>query len=205
MDAKMDIHEQIKATTPEPHYMYLADDIVRDYAQHGRQRLYEDKHNSCDVIVYQTQKQVDDASKDIETHTLNLQRIAAATDASRLDEKDPDYKPLTKKQQKENDAAYATSIDALSEAKELFGFYTPLLDKYKWFQYMENWQESHMRALKFRYWNDRNLDYLQRGVTWVTQENQRMRRYFMTDKEKADDIDRDARRKHRVLNDMSAW
>ena len=205
MDTKMDISEQIKATTPEPHYMYLADDIMRDYAQHGRTRLYEDKHNSCDVQVYRTQQLVDAASKNIETHTLNLQRIAAATDASRLDEKDPDYKPLTKKEQKENDTAYAASIDALSEAKEMFDFYSPLLDKYKWFQHMENWQESHMRTLKYKYWNTRDEDYLRRGVTWVSQQNQRGRHYFMTDKEQADDIERDTRSKHRLLNDMSAW
>jgi hypothetical protein len=201
------LSETIQSITPEPHYMYLARDIQRDCESKMRLRYYEDTgRTSWDSTVAETQglvtkcrEEIARCENDLSSQKAKLQRIKTEVRAGSLDLR------TGKKQVAEMEAMSAASMSSICEWKQSMFDAEENLPRFQWLQFVESWQNNHMLSLKFNYSQGRDLDYLERGVTWVVQEAAKMRKRVMREEEVLEQEHNDAQFKKRSLADNTSW
>jgi hypothetical protein len=201
------ISDTIKSIAPEPQYMYLAKDIQRDCESKMRLRYYEDTgRTSWDSTVAQTlglvakcREEIAKCENDLSSQKAKLQRIKTEVRAGSLDVR------TGKKQMAEMEAMSAASMSSICEWKQSMFDAEENLPRFQWLQFVEGWQNNQMLSLKFNYSQSKDIDHLERGVTWVVQEAAKMRKRVMREEEVLQQEHRDAQFKKRLLADNSSW
>ena len=201
------ISETIKSITPEPQYMYLAKDIQRDCESKMRLRYYEDTgRTSWDSTVAQTlglvakcREEIAKCENDLTSQKAKLQRIRTEVKAGSLDVR------TGKKQVAEMEAMSAASMSSICEWKQSMFDAEENLPRFQWLQFVEGWQNNQMLSLKFNYSQNKDIEHLERGVTWVVQEAAKMRKRVLREEEVLQQEHSDAQFKKRLLADNSSW
>ena len=201
------ISDTIKSITPEPQYMYLAKDIQRDCESKMRLRYYEDTaRTSWDSTVAQTlglvakcREEIAKCENDLSSQKAKLQRIKTEVKAGSLDVR------TGKKQVAEMEAMSAASMSSICEWKQSMFDAEENLPRFQWLQFVEGWQNNQMLSLKFNYSQSKDIDHLERGVTWVVQEAAKMRKRVLREEEVLQQEHSDAQFKKRLLADNSSW
>jgi hypothetical protein len=201
------LSDTIKSITPEPQYMYLARDIQRDCESKMRLRYYEDTgRTSWDSTVAETlglvakcREEIAKCENDLSSQKTNLQRIKTQVKAGSLDLR------TGKKQIAEMEAMSAASMSSICEWKQSMFDAQENLPRFQWLQFVEGWQNNHLLSLKFNYRQNKDIEYLERGVTWVVQEAAKMRKRVMREEEVIQEERNDTQFKKRLLADNSSW
>jgi hypothetical protein len=201
------LSDTIKSITPEPHYMYIARDIQRDCESKMRLRYYEDTgRTSWDSTVAETlglvakcREEIAKCENDLSSQKANLQRIKTQVKEGSLDLR------TGKKQIAEMEAMSAASMSSICEWKQSMFDAQENLPRFQWLQFVESWQNNHLLSLKFNYRQNKDIEYLERGVTWVVQEAAKMRKRVMREEEILQEGRNDTQFKKRLLADNSSW
>ena len=201
------LSETIQSITPEPHYMYIARDIQRDCESKMRLRYYEDTgRTSWDSTVAETlglvakcREEIAKCENDLSSQKANLQRIKTQVKEGSLDLR------TGKKQIAEMEAMSAASMSSICEWKQSMFDAQENLPRFQWLQFVESWQNNHLLSLKFNYRQNKDIEYLERGVTWVVQEAAKMRKRVMREEEILQEGRNDTQFKKRLLADNSSW
>lgn len=157
--------ELVKETTPDVRWENTVADLLRDI----RTLSYfaEDGKTSWDPQVARSRTAIAEHNQGLKINRDLVQEAEEKIARSRLDPKQEGYLVLSKKERSDLDRQYALSTDAITEHKSELAILEPLVEKMLWSQYVERRTDNTLRYLRNKFMNDRDEDFLRRGVTWA--------------------------------------
>jgi len=149
----------------DPRFEHIVRDILRDKESKWSHNYYANplSHYYKDVIKYSSS--VAAMQQTINKNNKTLRELDLQIKKSKLNSKDPDYKPLKKAELEKIDATY-TEV-----AKENIYLYDDLnndkneLNKYTYLDYIYSRTNKNMYALRNKFQIDGDLNYLRKGIT----------------------------------------
>jgi len=157
--------EHINTVEPDQRFEHIVRDILRDKESKWSHNYYANplSHYYKDVIKYSTSVAV--MQQTINKNNKTLRELDLQIKKSKLNPKDPDYKPLKKAELEKIDATY-TEV-----AKENIYLYDDLnndkreLNKYTYLDYIYSRTNKNIYTLRNKFQIDGNLDHLRKGIT----------------------------------------
>jgi len=146
-------------------FEHIVRDILRDKESKWSHNYYANplSHYYKDVVKYRTSVSI--MQQTINTNNKTLRELDLQIKKSKLNPKDPDYKPLKKAELEKIDATY-TEV-----AKENIYLYDDLnndkheLNKYTYLDYIYSRTNKNIYALRNKFQIDGDLDHLRKGIT----------------------------------------
>lgn len=168
--------EQIRTTDIIGKHEHVVENILRDKADGWRHDYYRETSTGYDAHVGNAQAEVNKYKGAIKKYDLALDKITARLEASKKENKDPEFKKLTVKEAEALEGEYIELYKLKCEQLVLLDGAQNTLQGFVWKQYLQKKRLELLQWVRNNYLVDGDTDYMKRAVTYVEEYIERMRK-----------------------------
>jgi hypothetical protein len=159
--------EYTKTVEPDQRFEYIVNDILRDKKSNWSYNYYSNPISQWHANVVKHNMSVLSMQQVITKNNKTLADLDLQISKTKLDPKNPEYKPLKKEEFEKIDETYTELAKANIHLFDDIKKEKVELDKYRYLDYVCSRTNNNIYTLRNKFQIDGDLEYLRKGITFT--------------------------------------